>query len=123
MKDKEKTEYFEFYYAMSIVNEVLGEDIKNLAKLEDTIEEKVGDTFKISSNAMYNYEELNYHYSSNKFTVLGNVYNMDYSGGMEEAEFELSFDASEVVNTKKIWYYGDSSFDYVSWEVKVKKTS
>lgn len=123
MKDKEKTEYFEFYYAMNIVNEVLGEDINNLAKLEDTIEEKVGDTFKVSSNAMYNYEELDYHYSSNTFTVLGNVYNMDYSGGMEEAEFELSFETSDVVNSKKVWYYGDSSFDYVSWDVKVKKTS
>ena len=123
MKDGEKTEYFEFYYAMSIVDAVLGEDIDNLAKLEDTIEEKVGDTFKVSSNAMYNYEELDYHYSSNTFTVEGDVYNMDYSGGMEEVEFDLSFEARDHVNTKKVWYYGDSSFDYVLWDVKVKKTS
>ena len=123
MEDYKKTDYFELYYAMNIVDNVLGEDIKSLAKVEDTIEEKVGDSFKVSSNAMYNYEELDYHYSSNTFTVEGDVYNMDYSGGMEEVDFEITFSALDKVKTKKVWYYGDPSFDYVDFSVKIKQTS
>ena len=54
------------------------------------------------------------------FTVEGDVYNMDYSGGKEEEDFEITFSALDKVKTKKVWYYGDPSFDYVDFSVKIK---
>lgn len=119
VKDGEKTEQFEYYYAMNIVNKMLGEEVSGLARLDSAIEKEVGKEFAISANTMFNYEELEYHYSSNSFTIVGNAYNMDYSGGMEEKEFTVTFNKNVSDNNKHIWYYGDSSFDYVKWDVKI----
>ena len=119
VKDGKKTENFEFYYAMNILNNVLGEDIKGLARIDSVVEEEVGKNFSVSANAMFNYEELVFDFSNNTFSLDGDIYNMDYYGGMEEKEFNVIFSNNYTSSNRKVWYYGDSSFDYVNWDVKI----
>lgn len=117
VKDGKKTDNFEFYYAMNILNEVVGEDINGLARLEESIEKAAKEEFEVSSNAMLNFEELDFQFDYNIFSFDGNIYNMDYSGSMEEKKFTVTFEKRNEVNEKHIWYYGDSSFDYVDWNI------
>lgn len=117
VKDGSKTDDFEFYYAMSIVEAVFGEDIKGLAKLEDDIEEHLKDKFNVSQNIMFNYEELDYHYSDNSFTIDGNLYNVNFYGDMLDEKFKVKFGRRDNKKDKHVWYYGDASFDYVNWNV------
>lgn len=119
VKDGKKTENFEFYYAMSILKNVLGEDIKGLARIDSVIEEEVGKSFSISANAMFNYEDLIYNDKDNTFSLTGDIYNMDYYGGMEEKTFNVTFMNNYTSSNRRVWYYGDSSFDYVNWDVNM----
>lgn len=114
----EKTENFEYYYAMCIVDNVIGEDIRGLTRLDKAIEDVISGQFEVSANAMFNYEELEYNDIDNTFTLKGDVYNMDYYGGMNEETFVVTFNNRDDANNKHIWYYGDASFDYVNWDVK-----
>lgn len=119
VNDFEKTEQFEFYYAMMIANEVLGEDIKGLAKLDRAIEDVIASKIDIPVNAMFNYEDLEYSYSKNNFSIKGNIYNMNGLGSLVEESFEVIFENNYGCKNKHEWYYGDSSFDYVNWDVKI----
>ena len=119
VKDFKKTEQFEFYYAMLISDEVLGEDIKGLAKLDRAIEDVIESKIDIPVNAMFNYEDLTYNYSKNNFSIKGNIYNMNGYGGLIEDSFEVTFENNYECKNKHEWYYGDSSFDYVNWDVKI----
>lgn len=118
VKDFKKTEQFDFYYAMMITDKVLGEDIKGLAKLDRAIEEKISTIIDIPVNAMFNYEDLKYNKDKNNFTISGNVYNMDSFGNFDEKTFVVIFENNYDSKNKHEWYYGDSSFDYVNWDVK-----
>lgn len=119
VKDGKKTDDFEFYYAMNILNNVLGEDINGLARIDSVVEEEVGKSFSISANAMFNYEDLVFNYNNNTFSLDGDIYNMDYYGGIEEKKFNVTFSNNYTSSNRKVWYYGDSSFDYVNWDVKI----
>lgn len=119
VKDFKKTEQFEFYYAMMIAKEMLGEDIKGLAKLDRAIEDEISSKIDIPVNAMFNYEDLEYSYSKNNFSIRGNIYNMDSYGNFVDKAFEVVFENNYESKNKHEWYYGDSSFDYVNWDVKI----
>ena len=118
VKDFKKTKQFDFYYAMMITDEMLGEDIKGLAKLDRAIEDKIATIIDIPVNAMFNYENLEYNSDKNIFTINGNVYNMDLYGNLKDNSFMVIFENNYENKNKHEWYYGDSSFDYVNWDVK-----
>lgn len=118
VKDFKKTKQFDFYYAMMITDEMLGEDIKGLAKLDRAIEDKIATIIDIPVNAMFNYENLEYNSDKNIFTINGNVYNMDLYGNLKDNSFTVIFENNYENKNKHEWYYGDSSFDYVNWDVK-----
>ena len=119
VKDGKKTDNFEFYYAMNILKNVLGEDINGLARIDSAIEEEIGKNFSVSANAMFNYEELKYNERNNTFLLTGDIYNMDYYGGMEDKSFNVIFKNNCTSSNRRVWYYGDSSFDYVNWDVNM----
>lgn len=117
VKDGKKTENFEYFYAMYIVDSVLGEDIKGLAKIEDDVESKILKEFDDSSNTIFNYEELEYNYTYNTFKIKGDAYNLNFYDDVLEKDFTIRFSKREKKNNKHIWYYGDASFDFVNFDV------
>ena len=44
---------------------------------------------------------------------------MDYYGGMEDKSFNVIFKNNCTSSNRRVWYYGDSSFDYVNWDVNM----
>lgn len=117
-EDGKKTENFEYYYAMYIVDSLIGEGISGLATIEEDIEKIVRVEFEESANAMLTFDELIYNSENNIFTYKCSVENMDYYADIENKEFDIEFKRLSEAKDKKVWYYGDSSFDYVNWSVK-----
>lgn len=118
VKDGKKTENFEYFYSMYIFSCVCGEDIKGLATVEEDIEKEVNMKLNGFANTMFSYDQLTYNQDSNIFNLECSVDAMDYYGDMESDAFLVSFMRSDQKRSKKVWYYGDSSFDYVSWKIK-----
>lgn len=118
IKNGKKTENFEYYYAMYIVDSVIGEDVKGLARIEDDVESKLSREFDNLANVIFNYEELEYNYTYNTFKLKGNAYNMSFYEDYEEEDFTIRFSKREKRNNKHIWYYGDAAFDFVNFDVK-----
>ena len=118
IKNGKKTDNFEYYYAMYIVDSVLGEDVKGLARIEDDVESKILKEFDNSANTIFNYEELEFDYTYNTFKLKGDAYNMNFYDDVKEEDFTIKFNKREKRNSKHIWYYGDASFDFVNFDVK-----
>lgn len=118
VKEGIKEDKFSFYYAMSIISVVLGEDVSGLANLDDEIKDKLVGLFDESANMIISYDD--FVFKDDKFVYSGSLSNMDYSVNMEEVEFDIIFSSLDKPKNKKVWYYGDSSFDYVDWNVKIK---
>ena len=74
--------------------------------------------FDESANMIISYDD--FVFKDDKFVYSGSLSNMDYSVNMEEVEFDIIFSSLDKPKNKKVWYYGDSSFDYVDWNVKIK---
>ena len=66
-KDGKKTESFSYYYAMYIIKNVLGENIKTTIILEDDIEKKLRNEFLESANAIITYDEFVYDNNKDEF--------------------------------------------------------
>ncbi len=118
VKNKKLVEDFDFYYAMMIVDVVMGENIEGLATIEEDVSRKLKDYFEESANIIISYEQLikekdNYYYKCS-------VHNMDFMASSEEKEFIIKFSKRDEAKTNKVWYYGDSSFDYVDWSIQIK---
>lgn len=120
-KDGKKTESFSYYYAMYIIKNVLGENIKTTIILEDDIEKKLRNEFLESANAIITYDEFIYDKNKDEFVYKCFVENMDYYADISQDEFEIEFKRLMNASGKKVWYYGDSSFDYVKWSVNILK--
>lgn len=118
MKDGKKSSKFSYYYAMYIVDSVMGEDIKGLARLEDDVLKQVKKEFSDIANMMISYDELYYDSDNDVFEYRCVAQKMDYAADIEEREFAIVFERRDEASDKKIWYYGDASFDYVNWHVK-----
>lgn len=117
-KDGKKTDNFEYYYAMYIIDSLIGEGVSGLATIEEDVEKIVKDEFEESANAILTFDELIYNSEDNIFTYKCSVENMDYYADMENKKFDIEFTRLSDAKNKKVWYYGDSSFDYVNWSVK-----
>ena len=120
-KDGKKTESFSYYYAMYIIKNVLGENIKTTIALEDDIEKKLRNEFLESANAIITYDEFVYDKNKDEFVYKCFVENMDYYADISQDEFEIEFKRLMNGDGKKVWYYGDASFDYVKWSVNILK--
>lgn len=118
VKDGLKEDNFSYYYSMSIINEVLGEDISGLANFDEEIKKKLINYFDESANMIISYDD--FIYDDGRFVYSGSISNMDFSANMEEINFNIVFSSLDKPKKKKVWYYGDSSFDYVDWNVKIK---
>lgn len=121
VKDGKKTDDFEYYYAMYILDNVLGEDISGISKIEDDIEKNVEEQLKLenTANYFYTYEELEYNKDKNIFTVNCSVEDMNYYGNLNNHKFLLTLKRNDNYKNKKNWYYGDSSFDYVNFIIEI----
>ena len=119
VEDGKKTENFEYYYAMNIVSSVSGEDVSGLATIEGVVEQKVTEKLDDVSAVLLTYEKLNYLPEENAFYRDCEVESMDFSGNMNNSEFSISFEKNDSKNKSSSWYYGDSSFDYVNWNVNI----
>ena len=117
VSDGQRTENFEYYYAMYIVDSVLGEDVKGLAKIEDEIEKQVKNKLKSSSNIIFNYDELEFDSFYNTFKISGDAFGMNFYDDIQEKNFLIQFDKREKQSSKHVWYYGEPSFDYVDFDV------
>lgn len=115
----EKTNDFEFYYAMYILNEVIGEETRNVVTFEETIETKLKRYFVDSTNIIISYENLNYYQNSNTFILNCHVAAMDFNDDVLEKDFEVIFTGLSNNDAKGIWYYGDSSFDFVNYNINI----
>ena len=119
VSDGKKTENFEFYYAMYILDNVLGEELNGFATIEQAIEKNIVDDLEVSANIMFNYENLVYDAEQNSFSFNGNAYNMDYYSNMVDINYTVTFRRKDEKVAEPIWYYGDSSFDYVEWNFNI----
>lgn len=118
-RNGKKTDDFAYYYAMYIVKSLVGENVKGLATIEEDAEKIVRKEFSESANAIFTYDELIFNEKENTFTYKCIVENMDYYADIEDKEFEIEFIRLSEAKNKKVWYYGDSSFDYVNWSVNI----
>lgn len=115
----EKTNNFEFYYAMYILNEVIGENTDGVVTLEDAIETKLKKHFVDSTNVIISYENLSYSEKENVFILNCHVAAMDFADDVLEEDFEVLFSGISEKDRKKVWYYGDSSFDFVNYDINI----
>lgn len=120
VKDGSKTDNFEYYYAMSVLSGTRESEIHGLATIENDVETYIKDGLDDSANAIFTYDELKYDKDTNTFYFSCHVHSMDYYGNGYDESFEVLFTRMDEVNKKKVWYYGDSSFDYVNWSVENK---
>lgn len=119
VRDGKKTKNFEYYYAMNILNNMRDIEISGLATIDEDVEKVVLEKIGISANAIFSYDELVYQESDDIFYLNCEVHNMDYYGESRDYEFSVKFSRTLDKNKKKVWYYGDSSFDYVNWDVNM----
>lgn len=119
VNDGQRTEDFSYYYAMYIVDSVMGEDISGLATIEEDVLKFVKNEFEESANTMLTYDELIFDSKENKFIYKCSAVNMDYYADIEHKDFEIEFNRLKEIKNKKVWYYGDSSFDYVNWNINI----
>ncbi len=120
VKDGSKTDNFEYYYAMSILNGTRESEIHGLATIENDVETYIKNGLDDSANAIFTYDELKYDKDSNTFYFSCHVHSMNYYGNGYDESYKVLFARMDEVNKKKVWYYGDSSFDYVSWCIENK---
>lgn len=118
MQDGKKTDNFEYYYAMYILDNMIGEDVTGLASVTKDIESELSKEFD-SASYIYTYDEFRFDSKKNKFVLEAEVLNMDYFGNMDAHTFEVEFLKETDEKKRKIWYYGDSSFDYVNFNVNM----
>lgn len=118
VKDGKKSKDFSYYYAMYIVENLMGEDIKGLARIEEDVEKIIKKKFDNCANAMISYDEFIYDDKTDSFKYKCVAQNMDYYGDIVDEKFTISFDKLDKAKSKKIWYYGDAAFDYVNWNIK-----
>ena len=119
LKDGKKSDNFEFYYAMYIIDEVLGENLDNVLGFEEVVEKKMEDYFDNDANNMVSYEKMSFDAKTNRFRLECQVASMDFYGDVLEKDFTITFSRKDNVLTKGVWYYGDSSFDYVDYKIKI----
>ena len=72
-----------------------------------------------TANVIFNYEKIQYQVNSDTFLLSGDAYNMDFYGDIEEKKFTITFSNNFVGNKQRVLYYGDSSFDYIKWDIKI----
>ncbi len=120
VENGKKTESFEYYYAAYLTKELIGSQVSGVPRLEDAVEEKVKRQLNRSMTTLFAYEELFYDVKDGCFYLDGSVDAMDDYGQMTNTEFVIKMWKKEKASTKGTWYYGDSSFDYVEWDVSVK---
>ena len=118
IKNYKKTNNFEYYYAMYILSNVLGEDISGVSTITHDIESDVSSEYDAASY-MFTYDGFKYNSKENKFSLDAEVITMDYYGNVVDYNFDVFFTLVDGEKKRKIWYYGDSSFDYVNFDVKI----
>lgn len=114
-----KTDDFEFYYAMYILDQVIGNETKKVVKFENFIEDKIKKYFADSTNVIVSYEDLNHNVDKNIFVLKCHAAGMDFYGDVLEKNFEILFNGVSESNTRGVWYYGDSSFDFVNYNINI----
>ena len=114
-----KSDNFEFYYAMYIVSEVIGEDVSKVISFEEVIDKKVENYFDSGVNNMVSYEKFIFNSEDNLFILEYQVTSMDLYGKVLDKSFTISFYRKDSVLSKGVWYYGDSSFDYVDYKINI----
>ncbi len=118
VKNGKKTDEFAYYYAMYIVNNVIGENVSGRVRIEDDVENILKKKFDNSSNIIISYDEFQYDSKSDTFSYKCTAQSMDYYTDISNEDFTIYFERLTKAKKKKVWYYGDASFDYVNLSVK-----
>ena len=118
VKDKKRCVDFSYYYAMYIVDTLMGDDITGLARIEDDVEKIIKKKYDNYANTMVSYDTFVYDRKDNIFKYNCVAQIMDYYADIDEDNFTIVFEKLAKPKSKKIWYYGDASFDYVDWNIK-----
>lgn len=118
VKDGKRSDNFSYYYAMYIVDNMMGENVTGLARVEDDVEKKLKKKFDNYANTIISYDEFIYDEGNDTFKYKCVAQNMDYYADIDDEHFTIYFEKLSKAKKKKVWYYGDASFDYVDLEIK-----
>lgn len=116
VRNSQKANEFEYYYAMCIVDNLIGEDVKGVTTIEDDVEKTIKKNYNNLANSIFTYGQLYYDEDVDVFYLECDVHNMDYYANVDNVSFTILFE--NKFSNKKIRYYGDYSFDYVNWKIK-----
>lgn len=117
--DFKKTDNFDYYYAVAILDVALGEQSEVDKSFDKMVEEKVSKEFDDSKFVIVSYDQIVFDKENNQFSINSSVNSMDGIGNMKSKNFVIKIKKVNNVleDFKNVNYYNDYSFNYLEWEI------